>query len=605
MKNPLTACTVVLVLAAVALSCARPAPQVAEKSPAPDMTLAAGDLSAYIPGFQDADVKTLAAKPQAQVLFEAARTAAKDADMPVTTYTQYRGFKEKGERESYQRPYYQKRSLLANEVIAVWLGGETQRMSRINDLIWNICEETTWVVPAHEKDASYIDLFSAETGATLAHADRLLGDRLPAEIRDRIRREVKARILDPYLAHGREYGWNSGRNNWTGVCAGSVGEAFLLLETDPERRAQALSLVVEQLGRFIEAAFESDGASLEGMGYWNYGLSHCVVFGEMLRAYSGGKVDLLASPKMKAIAAFPAAVSLGNHLYASFSDAHEHGTVEGFLAAKLAERTGETSLLGLASPEDSWRIGNVVCDVLWWDGKEASAPLRKDVLLPVSGLARLTGTLGGKPLTLAAKAGNNGEPHNHNDVGSFIVCVDETVYLCDPGGGLYNRDYFSKKRYENVFANSYGHSVPRIGGKLQLEGAAFRGTMESAGEKSVRIAFSEAYAEPALKEAVRTLSVQPDSVVLEDRFSFEGPGQAVEEAFVTWQQVEIQGSLVRVLTEKGVLEIRAEAGVFAAEPLEAACRANHKSGMLTRLTVTYPAASKAAARFTMAFKPAP
>ena len=83
------------------------------------------------------------------------------------------------------------------------------------------------------------------------------------------------------------------------------------------------------------------------------------------------------------------------------------------------------------------------------------------------GVAKLTGrTAGGAPVVLAAKAGHNAENHNQNDVGSFVLHVDGESLIREPGRGLYSRDYFSPRRYENVFANSFGHSVPRVGGQL-------------------------------------------------------------------------------------------------------------------------------------------
>lgn len=132
----------------------------------------------YIPGYESTDVRTLSAKPQAQGLLAWARSAAAAPDIPATTYSLYRRFREAGERAPYEGPYFQKRDLLAREVMAVWLGGDASRLGRVNNLIWSICEESTWVVPAHEKGPGYIDLFSAETAATLGHTTRLLGEQL-------------------------------------------------------------------------------------------------------------------------------------------------------------------------------------------------------------------------------------------------------------------------------------------------------------------------------------------------------------------------------------------------------------------------------------------
>jgi hypothetical protein len=534
-------------------------------------------------------------------LLASSKEAAAVTYMPETTYTRYRLFKTTGERAPYDRPYGQKRSLLSREVLAAWFQGDNSRIDRINDLIWSICEETTWVGPAHEKTEWHIDLYAAETAADLGYVIMLIGDRLPEEVRERVRKEVNRRIFEPYLAHAHEYWWDSGRNNWTGVCAGSIGEAFLLLENDVQRQAKALSLVIGQLDRFIQNAFEADGGCLEGIGYWNYGLYHYVCLAEMLRVRSGGAIDLLSNEKVRAIAAYPLAVVMGKDTYASFSDAHEHSSVQPFLAARLSERAGATGLRALVEEAGGGDLAEVLRNLSWWDGTRPEMPKLDNSFLPVSGLARLVGNAGEHTVVLAVKAGHNAESHNHNDVGSFVLAVDDTVYLCDPGAGAYNAAYFSPKRYENVFANSYGHSVPRIGGTLQPAGQEYCGTMQKTGDKSISIRFEKAYAVPSLKTAVRSIEMHGGEVILQDSFAFEGDGCEVEEAFMTWNPVEINGNVACVTTDKGTLEIRAENGTFTGERLEEACKANKKEGVLTRIAGVYPASTQIEARFSMMF----
>jgi hypothetical protein len=539
-----------------------------------------------------------AASPAAAQLLPWIREAAAVTTMSETTYTRYRRFKVAGERPPYEGPYFEKRNLLTREVTAAWLDASDARMDRINDLLWSICEESTWVVPAHEKHE--IDLFASETACDLGHVLMLLGDRVPEEIRARVRAEVKRRILDPYLANGARYSWGNGHNNWTGVCAGSVGQTFLLLEEDPARQAQAITVVLAQLNRFLHNAFAEDGASLEGIGYWNYGLSHYAAFAGMLFERTSGAIDLLGQERIKGIAQYPSAVYLGNGHYASFADAHEDSKLAPFLASRIAQRTGATELAGLAGGPTDWRLNTVLRNLTWWDGVAVPEPALKDVFMPKSGIAKLVSG----PAVLAIKAGHNDEPHNHNDIGSFVLCFDGVAYLCDPGAGLYNAAYFGKKRYENVFANSYGHSVPRIGGKLQAPGRQFNGTMERAGDKAVSIRFEKAYGIEGLREASRRAALQDGVFTLEDAFAFDGAGLEVEEAFVTWQKAEAAGNTARVSTDTGVLEITANQGVFTVEPLAAACEANHKKGMLTRIALTLPAAPGVAARFTMRYSPA-
>ncbi len=605
------ACCVLLAMLTLD-GCITKAPVETPVSPAPGTSgaplsrlLTPKPLGPAFPEVASVDREKMLASPQGQQILEWARSYASMTTIPETTYTRYRMFRNIGERPPYEAPYFKKRDILVSEAMALWLTGDTSRLDRINDLLWSICEETTWVVPAHEGRNRRIDLFAAETGASLAHLLALIGNQLPDEIVERVRREIKTRILDDYLAQGEGYWWGFGRNNWTGVCAGSVGETFLLLEEDSQRLCQGIALVLEQLNRFIEVGFEPDGTCLEGIGYWNYGLSHYVIFAEMLRARTEGKIDLLAQEKIKAIAGYPLTVALAPGIFASFADSHEGGSVKPYLAAKLGERTGAEGLRGLMRFGTDNRADYVLCNLLWWDGTTASFPALEDVVLPQSGLARLTGTLGGKPLALAAKAGHNAEPHNNNDIGSFIVCVDGVVYLCDPGAGLYNKDYFSEKRYENIFANSYGHSVPRIAGQLQKEGKEFCGTLENAVEKALRITFNKAYPVSGLRQATRNLRLDSGAVVLEDAFQCEAPGLDVEEALITWQKVETDGNVARVISEKGTLSIRVEEGVFKTERLEEACKANRKKDMLTRITVTYPAAVERTARFVMTYCPQP
>jgi len=539
--------------------------------------------------------------PVGAQLLASSREAATVATMPETTYTRYRLFKTIGERAPYDRPYGEKRSLLSREVLAAWLDADNSRIDRINDLVWDICEESTWVGPAHEKAEWHIDLYAAETAADLGYVLMLLGDRLPEEVRGRVKKEVNRRIFEPYLAHAHEYWWDSGRNNWTGVCAGSVGEAFLLFEDNIQRQAQALSIVLGQLDRFIRNAFEADGGCLEGIGYWNYGLLHYVCFAEMLRVRTGGAIDLLSNDKVRAIAAYPLAVVIGKDTYASFSDAREHASVRPFLAARLSERTGITGLRALVEDAGGGRLGEALRDLSWWDGTRPEMPKLDNSFLPVSGLARLVGNAGEHTVVLAVKAGHNAESHNHNDVGSFVLAVDDTVYLCDPGAGVYNAAYFGPKRYENVFANSYGHSVPRIGGTLQPAGQEYCGTMQKTGDKSISISFEKAYAVPSLKTAMRSIEIHGGEVILQDSFTFEGETREVEEAFMTWNPVEIGGNVARVTTDKGTLEIRAENGTFTSERLEKACKANKKEGVLTRIAGAYPASTQIKARFSMMF----
>ncbi len=73
----------------------------------------------------------------------------------------------------------------------------------------------------------------------------------------------------------------------------------------------------------------------------------------------------------------------------------------------------------------------------------------------------------------AAKGGHNDEPHNHNDVGSFIIHGGGQNLLCDPGAGMYTAAYFAAGREAILHISSAGHSVPSINGQEQQSGRQY------------------------------------------------------------------------------------------------------------------------------------
>ena len=75
-------------------------------------------------------------------------------------------------------------------------------------------------------------------------------------------------------------------------------------------------------------------------------------------------------------------------------------------------------------------------------------------------------------LTLAVKGGHNGEHHNHNDVGSFVVASDGVPVIVDAGRPTYTAQTFGPDRYAIWTMQSGWHNVPVIGGREQLPGAA-------------------------------------------------------------------------------------------------------------------------------------
>ena len=129
----------------------------------------------------------------------------------------------------------------------------------------------------------------------------------------------------------------------------------------------------------------------------------------------------------------------------------------------------------------------------------------------------------------AIKSGHNAEPHNHNDVGAFILAVNGKQIVTDPGPGPYSKQYFSAEtRYQTVQCSSRSHSVPIIGSVYQKEGAQYvsENTKFEDGVFSADIA--KAYPLEGLSSFVRQVSFTDDAVNLRDSFVYTGEGEVVD-----------------------------------------------------------------------------
>ena len=488
--------------------------------------------------------------------------------------------------------------------------------------MWAICEETNWVAPAHEYGT--IDLFAAETGFLLAELLHLIGGDFPWEVRRRIREEIDRRIFTVYFAQYNDHHWHKCTNNWNGVCNSSVGSTFLYLEKDPERLADAICQVLDGLEVFFETAFEEDGGSTEGTGYWQYGLLNFVSFAELLRERTGGEIDLLSLPRVRTVAAYPLNMVMSPGRYANFSDCDEYIYLNPGFITRLAEKTDRPELRRLSENTPTagksvrhWRLPIMLRDILWSNDCPAPAPDIQDTYLESTAVVRFVSeTPNSLPVVLAAKAGHNAENHNQNDVGTFIVHRDGESFICDPGRGLYDRKYFARSaRYLNVFCSSYGHSVPRIGDDVQKHGDRKYGgkvldVRTSPTEKKITMDIAGAYGIDNLKSLVRDIRMKQEgdfpTITLSDTFEFAGEAPDVEEAFMTFLDVIVDGPTAVISGTKAdlVLSIEGPSGTgFAVEDLEEECRANMKETVLERISFRiHPHDNRLAAKVSIKFR---
>lgn len=501
--------------------------------------------------------------------------------IPHPHYSLYRDYWRSGNRRRYESVREMRADRFSCAVMAFLLDPQPQLLDAVQDYLWSYCESSTWILPAHEGGG--IDLAATEMGFALAEVSEVLKDDLAPEVRERVRYEVRRRVVDPYIAGvGRKrwpaydgqrpdlnryiqrpddqgQRWKFHYNNWNGVCNSSTGAAMLYVEDDVRRLAAGLNEVIRGLEVFMDLAFDSDGVSTEGIGYWQYGLCNFIAFSELLRHATGGKVDLLEHPKMHSVARYPLSVMLSLGRYFSYSDSSPELWLSPGVISKLAWRAGVGELNSLVRGKASTggRMPMILRDWLWGPYPRRRRLKPVSTLMPVSGLFRLVSG----PVVIAGKAGHNGECHNHNDVGSFVVHAWGEDLLVDPGRPMYSRDFFSDKRYDLfVQASSLGHSVPVIDGKAQSHGKQFRGQVvrfePDGAEGAAELELAGAYPARTLRSLRRVLTLKgADLFELGDTFEFSGKGKGVCEAFVSWHPTTVEGQKARIRGGKSTLTL--------------------------------------------------
>ncbi len=480
----------------------------------------------------------------------------------------YLDYSRTGNRERYQKVFFDRHSRFAKLVLAECVENRGRFLPAIEEALRAILAEKTWVLPAHDGSLANfkgktveIDLAASATASSLATAAYWLGDRLSEETRKLVRSELERRTFAPFegmVNQGKpRTWWLTGTNNWNAVCLAGVTCAATATIEDRQRRAFFIAAAEKHIQHFLRG-FTPDGYCSEGLGYWDYGFGNFMLLAEDIVRATGGKLDLWEQPKVAAIAQFARRLEILPGVYPAFADCHIGPRPDARIMAYVSRRFGwgwtewEKQGLGLAAGPSSnlLEFGLV--------GLENSASRRAPASAQASPQALRdwfadAGILICRPaadhprgLGAALKGGHNAEHHNHNDVGSFVVAIGKSTPLLDPGSEVYTRRTFSGRRYESNVLNSFGHPVPRVAGKLQRQGrqAAAKVLVSEFTEAKDTLALDlrSCYNVPELTRLVRTFVFSRagrGSLTVSDDVEFSSP-QEFETALITlapWKRV--------------------------------------------------------------------
>jgi hypothetical protein len=509
--------------------------------------------------------------------------------VPVSSYARFRDYEINGERQPFQMSYFARRTQTMALALLTLIEEKDDYLPALHEHLWAICNEYTWCVPAHLPPSlaairqsavppeSEIDLFAAETAHLLAEVLLLLGERLDEWVRYRIRREVERRLFTPLLTSPRLFPrWEGRRSNWGAVCSCGIGISALILIEDRERLALVFNRLLNALALF-RASYSDDGCCIEGIKYWIYGFGHYTYLAEALRSYTDGAVDLLADDKTARMAAFPAALALGANDYFAYGDATLPAYLPTGLLTRLHARLGtpvppldRVSLTVTQHPH--W--ANLVRDLLWTSAAIFDQPLAAQTTVfrtPGVVMARRV-TDDGTVYAFGSKGGHNGESHNHNDLGVFILHAAGDTLLVDLGAGEYTRQYFGEDRYGALGVGSLNHSLPLIDGTTQGKGSAHYALLLHADTHSdgIRCTYdlTAAYPLAHLTTFTRQFQWHVDHaqgcavLTLRDEFSSSSALQTLEEIFISTFEPVVVAHEICWTGQRTQLRLRYEADLW-------------------------------------------
>ena len=109
-------------------------------------------------------------------------------------FSQFKRYQTDGDRIGYEREYFERRRrLFLLQILAL---AKDKYLSDLEDIVAAICDEYTWVLPAHTRFS--IDLFAAETGYYLSETLYIFKDKLSKEMQNRIYNSVETKIIKAY-----------------------------------------------------------------------------------------------------------------------------------------------------------------------------------------------------------------------------------------------------------------------------------------------------------------------------------------------------------------------------------------------------------------------
>lgn len=478
-------------------------------------------------------------------------------------------------RKPYMEPYNNRREVLTKLVIAECIENKGRFMADIVNGIYLICEETTWLDPAHNltdyavntsprdilpnKESEMLDLSLAHTASVIAWVYYLLKDAFDAIcplISRNIELTMEKRVFLPYLNRD-DIWWFTFGNNWNTHMNTAITISASLLINDEDKIRKILEKALWSVNCYYKE-YPYDGGCEEGTGYWHADVGH--TFLEWIKYVTYGKVAAFKEQQLKNIADYERNMYVGKNNYVSVADSHMNfAKQDSDCLFRIGALVGNENLKimaakrGRSETEKQTSISEIL-DRLFNDNlndefekyKDKEVTFEKNVWYDSieTAIWREKDCEGGLFFTI--KGGNNEELHNHNDVGNFALFNDCEPVIIDAGIGEYSNTAFSPQRYTLWFMNSKFHNVPYIGGVEQKhEDKECKAKNVIHTENSVSMDLAPAYRDESVIKWIRNVEYDRENneLIFDEHYELSEERQ-IDLHFMTSKTVQIENGRI-------------------------------------------------------------
>ena len=426
-----------------------------------------------------------------------------DKEIPLLPASVYREYVTNGNRSNYEDIYFLRRDMAAAFAAAEAYENKGRFTEKLMDVVWAIMEESTWIIPAHRYCAPYVpsaslggvfgdnalhgmDLFSAGTSGTLASVYLLCKEKLDAIdpiVTQKMEYMLNERTIKNFLQIEVWWGGAGGErvNNWNPWIVSNVLLTAAIMVKDDSIRERVVTKSMRYLDNFLNC-YAPDGGCDEGPAYWGAAGASLFDCLELIEDMSGGKILIYDSELVKNIGDYIYKVNINGNRYVNFADCAPKTDPNAGMLIRFGKKTGSEFLVSFGKKQAKYgdyffSQSHMYRSLKWLHTSytvEENCAMPQYTELPDLGVMTARESSDSSVgMFVAAKGGNNGEMHNHNDCGNFMVYYNGKPVIIDAGVGRYTKQTFSADRYKLWFMQSGYHNLPSFGGVDQKDGKRY------------------------------------------------------------------------------------------------------------------------------------